>query len=85
MHALVEMLATYMSAGVDYQAELAQLLDAGGTEVVVVLRDTARMRETDVGPGARLDPAPHCPRWPRSVPAGLQTKLEALEAARLRE
>ncbi len=47
-NALVEMLATYMSGWSDYQAELAELLDVGGDQVVAVIRETARMRETDV-------------------------------------
>jgi ketosteroid isomerase-like protein len=47
-NAFVEMLATYMSGWGDYEAEVRELLDAGGDQVVAVVHESARMRDTDV-------------------------------------
>jgi ketosteroid isomerase-like protein len=44
---LTDMLAVYMSGWTDYTAEIREVLDAGD-DVVLVLHETASMRETGV-------------------------------------
>ena len=66
---VTDLVATYMSGWNDYSAELKELVDAGD-QVVVVVHETAEMRETGVALDRRA-----------TFVKIFKTKAEALEAA----
>ncbi len=75
-----DMLATYMSGWVDYSAELKELVEAGD-QVVVVVHETAKMRQTGVAIDRDLVQLWTVGGRRASFVRVFKTKAEALEAA----
>ncbi len=78
------MLATYLSGWVDYSAELEELVDAGD-QVVLVLHETARMRDTGVALDRTLVHLWMLRDGRHAFLRVFRTKAEALEAAGIDE
>lgn len=81
---LTDVFATYMSGWNDYSVELKELIDAGD-QVIAVLHETAKMRDTDVPLDRDLVHLWTVRDGRTSFLRVFQTKEEALEAAGLRE
>jgi len=81
---LRDMLATYLSGWVDYSAELEELVDAGD-RVVLVLHETARMRDTGVALDRTLVHLWTLRDGRHVFLRVFRTKAEALEAAGIDE
>jgi ketosteroid isomerase-like protein len=75
-----DMLATYMSGWIDYSAEVKELVDAHD-EVVVVVHETAKMRQTGVAIDRDLAQLWTVAGGRASFLRVFKTKAEALEAA----
>ena len=81
---LTDVFATYMSGWNDYSVELKELIDAGD-QVVAVLHETAKMRDTDVPLDRDLVHLWTVDDGRASFLRVFRTKEEALEAAGPRE
>jgi ketosteroid isomerase-like protein len=79
-----DMLATYLSGWIDYSAEIKELVDAGD-HVVMVLHETAKMRQTGVALDRDLVQVWTVAGRRASFLRVFKTKAEALEAAGLGE
>ena len=82
---ITDMLATYLSGWNDYSAEIREVSEAGEQEVILVMHETATMRDTGV-----LLERDLVQLWTVRDGKGVfvrvfRTKNEALEAAGLRE
>lgn len=81
---MTDMMATYLSGWTDYSAELKELIDAGD-QVVVVMHETASMRDTGVALDRDLVQLWTVREGRGSFLRVFRTKAEAVEAAGLRE
>ena len=69
---MADMIVTYLSGWTDYSAELKEVINAGD-QVVVVLHETARMRDTGV---------PLIATWCRSGPCATDGRASSGSYAR---
>jgi ketosteroid isomerase-like protein len=81
---MADMIVTYLSGWTDYSAELKEVIDAGD-QVVVVLHETARMRDTGVPLDRDLVQVWTVRDGRASFLRVFRTKVEALELAGLSE
>ena len=81
---MADMIVTYLSGWTDYSAELKEVIDAGD-QVVVVLHETASMRDTGVPLDRDLVQVWTVRDGRASFLRVFRTKVEALEAAGLSE
>ena len=81
---MADMIVTYLSGWTDYSAELKEVIDAGD-QVVVVMHETARMRDTGVPLDRDLVQVWTVRDGRASFLRVFRTKVEALEAAGLSE
>ena len=81
---MADMIVTYLSGWTDYSAKLKEVIDAGD-QVVVVLHETARMRDTGVPLDRDLVQVWTVRDGRASFLRVFRTKVEALEAAGLSE
>ena len=81
---MADMIVTYLSGWTDYSAKLKEVIDAGD-QVVVVLHETARMRDTGVPLDRDLVQVWTVRDGRASFLRVFRTKAEALEAAGLSE
>ena len=81
---MADMIVTYLSGWTDYSAELKEVMDAGD-QVVVVLHETASMRDTGVPLDRDLVQVWTVRDGRASFLRVFRTKVEALEAAGLSE
>ena len=81
---MADMIVTYLSGWTDHSAKLKEVIDAGD-QVVVVLHETARMRDTGVPLDRDLVQVWTVRDGRASFLRVFRTKVEALEAAGLSE